>query len=189
MTCPGCIGVVPMGAIPHVVPQVIAAHVTGYLNLEATVLKPMVNPLYALDDQRLQFDAGTILETLESRPFERVDKIIGVLNIDLFLPIFTHVFGEARQHGRVALVSLARLVEEPSEKPQLSPTTLERVVKVALHELGHLFGLTHCENDPCLMHFSGNLEDLDLTPLNLCRYCARYFRDETGGPDHFSEAP
>jgi archaemetzincin len=184
MTPPGCIGVVPMGDIPHGVPQVIAAHVTGYLNLAATVLKPMGNPLYALDDRRLQFDAGTILKALESKSFEGIEKIIAVMDVDLFLPVFTHVFGEARQRGRIALVSLSRLAEGTSENPQLSPITLERTAKVALHELGHLFGLTHCENDPCLMHFSGNLEELDLTPLHLCRYCARYFRDETNGPDH-----
>jgi len=44
MTRSGCIGVVPIGAIPHVVTQVIAAHITGYLNLKATVLKPLRNP-------------------------------------------------------------------------------------------------------------------------------------------------
>jgi predicted Zn-dependent protease len=29
----------------------------------------------------------------------------------------------------------------------------------------------------CLMHFSGGLEDLDQTPLYLCRYCSLYLRD------------
>ena len=178
MNCPGCIGIVPMGAIPPVVPKVIAAHISGFLNLTAKVLEPMRTPRYALDDQRLQFDAATILEAMEKRAFEGIDKIVAVLNVDLFLPVFSHVFGEARQHGRVALVSLCRLTEEPIENGQPSPKTLERTAKVALHELGHLYGLIHCENHPCLMHFSGSLEELDHTPLHLCPYCTQYFRDE-----------
>jgi archaemetzincin len=180
MSSPGCVGIVPMGTIPPVVPKVIAAHISGFLNLESRVLHPLNEPHYALDDRRLQFDAGTILETLEARSFESVDKIVAVLNVDLFLPVFSHVFGEARQRGRVALVSLCRLTEEPIENGKFSPTALERAAKVALHELGHLYGLVHCENYPCLMHFSGSLEELDRMGLNLCPYCSQYFRDATG---------
>lgn len=184
MNRPGCIGIVPMGTIPPVVPKVIAAHISGYLNLASKVLQPLRNPQYALDDRRLQFDAATILGAMENQTFEDVHKIVAVLNVDLFLPVFSHVFGEARQHGRVALVSLCRLAEEPIEKGQLSPTTLERTAKVALHELGHLYGLIHCENHPCLMHFSGSLEELDQTPLHLCPYCTQYFRDEANPPEY-----
>ena len=177
MTRPGLVGIVPIGDIPRLVPKVIAAHISGYLDLEARILAPMQSPTYALDEQRLQFNAGTILHKLESMPFEGVDKIVGVLNIDLFVPVFTHVFGEARQRGRAALVSLFRLANGRSEMARPSPALLERTAKVALHELGHLYGLADCENEPCLMHFSDNLEDLDRLTFGLCRYCARYFRD------------
>jgi len=177
MTHPYRIGVVPIGVVPDIAPKVVAAHIAGHLNLETTILEPVGNPMYALDEQRLQFNAAAILQNMESRPFKSIDKIVGVLNVDIFLPIFTHVFGEARQGGRVALVSLSRLIVEPSEMEGPSPTALERTAKVALHELGHLFDLAHCENNPCLMHFSGNLEELDRTPFNLCRYCTRFFMD------------
>ena len=179
MNRPGLVGIVPIGDIPRLVPKVIAAHITGYLDFETTILEPMRSPIYALDEQRLQFNAGTILHKLESIPFEGVDKIVGVLNIDLFVPVFTHVFGEARQQGRAALVSLFRLANGRSEMEQPPPALLERTAKVALHELGHLYGLAHCENEPCLMHFSGNLEELDRLTFGLCRYCTRFFRDET----------
>ena len=179
MTRPGLVGIVPIGDIPPLVPKVIAAHIVGYLDLETTILEPMPSPTYALDEQRLQFNAGTILQKLESMPFEEVAKIVGVLAIDLFVPVFTHVFGEARQRGRAALVSLFRLANGRSEIVQPPPALLERTAKVALHELGHLYGLAHCDNEPCLMHFSGNLEELDRLTFGLCRYCTRYFTDET----------
>ncbi|MBW2252743.1 MAG: archemetzincin, partial [Deltaproteobacteria bacterium] len=54
----------------------------------------------------------------------------------------------------------------------------ERAVKVALHELGHLFDLLHCEHKRCLMHFSGSIEELDEQPLYLCNYCSIYLQDK-----------
>jgi archaemetzincin len=47
--------------------------------------------------------------------------------------------------------------------------------------LGHLFNLFHCEDNKCLMHFSGDLEDLDRTPLYFCRYCSAYYKDARSG--------
>lgn len=171
------IGVIPIGDIPDIAPKVIAAHISGYLKLHATLLQPLDNPSYALDKNRFQYNVGTILQNLESESFQEVEKVVGVLGVDLFVPVFTHVFGEARQGGNVALVSLFRLGQEPLQSNKVSAIVLERAAKVALHELCHLYDLTHCESRQCLMHFSGNLNDLDAIPLYLCRYCARFFRD------------
>jgi len=171
------IGLIPFGGTPDIVPKVIAAHISAYLDLHAIFLDPMANPSYALDKQRLQYDVGAILEHLESGSFRSVDKVMGILDVDLFVPVFTHVFGEARQKGRAALISIFRLRKKPMDTIDVSAVALERAAKVALHELCHLFGLTHCENDRCLMHFSGSLSDLDQGSFNLCRYCKRFFED------------
>jgi archaemetzincin len=171
------IGLVTMGDIPDIVPKVIAAHISGYLDLQTILLESMQNPSFALDQQRLQYDVGPILQDLEFRLFKSVDKVIGILAVDLFLPVFTHVFGEARQGGRVGLISLFRLRENRMDTIGDSTVVLERAAKIALHELCHLYDLTHCENRRCLMHFSGSLSDLDQGSFNLCRYCKRFFED------------
>jgi len=169
------IGVLGIGEVPETVLKVIAAHVTGYLKLRTEVLSSLEPPVYAHDPVRGQYDAGKILAKLESMPFRRHGKVIGILNADLFIPIFTHVFGEAKQGGTVALISIYRLGNRPGfDSP--SHVILERAAKVALHELGHLFNQIHCEDACCLMHFSGSLEDLDQTPFDLCRYCSASFR-------------
>ena len=173
------IGILPIGDIPEIVPKVIAAHVSGYLDLQATLVRSIKNPTYALDKQRLQYDVGPILQRLESEQFTSVDKVIGILDVDLFVPVFTHVFGEARQGGRVALISMFRLRENPMEAIDVSTLALERTAKVALHELCHLYDLTHCDSRRCLMHFSGSLPDLDEIPLSFCRYCSQYIREAT----------
>ncbi|MBW1864133.1 MAG: zinc metallopeptidase [Deltaproteobacteria bacterium] len=171
------IGVIPIGDIPDIAPKVIAAHISGYLDLQTTLLESMKNPSYALDRQRLQYDVGPILQHLESRLFTSVDKVVGILDVDLFVPVFTHVFGEARQGGRVALISIFRLRENSMDTISNSAIALERAAKVALHELCHLYDLTHCESSQCLMYFSGSLSDLDQSSFNLCRYCKQFFED------------
>jgi len=171
------IGIMPFGEIPEIVPKIIAGNIIAYLNLLAEIIPPAENPDYALNGKRLQYDAGTILMNLESSCLNNYEKVIGILDVDLFVPIFSHVFGEAKQGGKYALVSLFRLKKNPDGSATPSSIFYERGAKVALHELGHLFNLFHCEDKRCLMHFSGGLEDLDETPLYFCRYCTAFFKD------------
>ena len=171
------VGVVPLGEVPEIALKVIAAHISGYFNLSVQILPPLEHPEYALDERRFQYNAGIILKEFESKRFKDYDKVIGVLNLDLFIPIFTHVFGEAKQGGKFALVSLFRLRKNPDGSPSSSSLTYERAAKVALHELGHLFNLLHCREKKCLMHFSGGIQDLDETPIYLCRYCSTFLKD------------
>ena len=169
------VGVMAIGHVPALALKVVAAHVSGYLNFPSKIIPPLPLPRDALDANRLQYDAGLLLKYLESESLDGCSKVIGVLSVDIFVPIFTHVFGEARQGGNLALVSLFRLGQNP-EAGHPSPLGLERCAKVALHELGHLFNLSHCEDENCLMHFSGSLSDLDRLPIFFCRYCSPNFR-------------
>ena len=137
----------------------------------------MKNPQHAFDERRYQYDAGIIMEQLESMDFETYEKVIAILNIDLFIPIFTHVFGEARQGGKIALISLFRLGKNPDGSIPSFDLIYERAAKVVLHELGHLYNLLHCENKNCLMHFSGSVKELDEKPYHLCEYCSIYLQD------------
>ena len=171
------IGVVPIGDIPEIISKTVAAHMLGYLGLNADILPPLEEPAYAHDEKRFQYNAMLILKALEQERFSDYAKVIGILDLDIFVPLFTHVFGEAKQGGRSALVSLYRLRKDPEGSTPPPALVLERAAKVALHEVGHLFNLVHCTDEKCLMHFSGVLSDLDRTPLYFCRYCSIYFRD------------
>lgn len=171
------IGVVPLGEVCELTAKSVAAHIFGYLHLDALILPPMEHPMYAYNERRHQYDAGAIITAMESLSFPQCDKIVGIVDLDLFIPIFVHVFGEARQGGSAALVSIYRLKPPGSPSQEALSLQMERAAKVALHELCHLYDLHHCMDVSCLMHFSGGLEDLDQTPLHLCRYCSLYLRD------------
>lgn len=176
------IGVVPVGDVPELAPKVIVGHIIGYLKLAAEILSPLELPDAAFDEIHRQYNAAMILSLFESGLNDNYDKVIGVFNADLFIPTFAYVFGEARQGGKHALVSMFRLTGEKENRRRSSAIVCERAAKVALHELGHLYNLWHCEEKRCLMHYSGGLADLDAIPLYFCRYCSTYFRDALAQP-------
>jgi archaemetzincin len=182
------VGIVPLGEVCELTVKSIAAHILGYLHLDALILPPMEHPTHAYDERRHQYDAGAIITAMESLSFPQCDKVIGVVDLDLFIPIFVHVFGEARQGGRAALVSIWRLKPPSPASQEALSLQMERTAKVALHELGHLYDLHHCMDALCLMHFSGGLEDLDQTPMYLCRYCSLYLRDALSLKKHREKA-
>jgi archaemetzincin len=172
------VGVVPLGEVPEITLQVISNHISGCFRLTARILPSSELPEDALDGRRLQYNAAIIIEAFESMDFGNHDKVIGVLNKDLFIPIFTHVFGEARQGGKCGLVSLYRLAKNPDGSTPPKSIIHERAAKVALHELGHLLDLLHCEHKECLMHFSGGIDEVDEMSLDLCEYCSIYLQDK-----------
>ena len=171
------VGVAPVGESATLAAKVIAAHIEGFLKLPCRLLPGMPSPEFAFDTGRLQYEAGRIIEGFEARPLGGCQKVVCVLSVDLFVPVFSHVFGEARLDGRVALVSLYRLGQAVHGRPPEPDRVLARAAKVALHELGHLFALTHCDDPACLMHFAGDCDDLDRSQVLFCRYCRLFLAD------------
>jgi len=90
---------------------------------------------------------------------------LGVTNRDLYVPGLNFVFGLASLINRACVISLARLVDKDED------LYLSRVVKEAVHELGHLFGMQHCDNARCVMHFSNCLAGTDYKREIFCKGC------------------
>jgi archaemetzincin len=172
------IGVLALGQVPENALDIISFRIKEHLHITPHLFPALDSPEYAFNEKRFQYDAGIIIDTLESMRFNNVEKVIGVTSRDIFIPIFTHVYGEARQGGKCALVSLFRLRENPDGSVPSAKIINERVAKVALHELGHLYNLLHCGNKKCLMHFSGCVKELDEGSIDLCEYCAIYIKDK-----------
>jgi len=70
-----------------------------------------------------------------------------------------------------ALIALPRLKPEFYGLPQNEGFYYTRVVKEAVHELGHTFGLNHCKKRECVMHFSNSLADTDYKGKDFCEDC------------------
>ena len=61
------------------------------------------------DPARRQYNANNILNQLENQYATNNEKIIGLFNVDLYIPIFTYIFGQAFLNGRSGIASLYRL--------------------------------------------------------------------------------
>jgi len=99
------------------------------------------------------------------------DRVLGVVDVDIFAPGLNFVFGQADISGKRALISLQRLRQEFYGLPRDESVFGERVLKEAVHEVGHTYGLRHCPDPTCVMHFSNSLPDTDLKGCNLCLIC------------------
>ena len=120
-------------------------------------------------------DRGQHLTSLlltELSPLPRSgDRALGVVDVDIFAPGLNFVFGQADISGKRALISLKRLRQEFYGLYRDEDLFLQRALKEAVHELGHTYGLGHCPDPSCVMHFSNSLPDTDLKGRNFCSFC------------------
>jgi archaemetzincin len=101
----------------------------------------------------------------------RDERVVGIADVDLYVPRLNFVFGEADIVSGTAIVSLCRLRPEYYGLAPDEASFLERATKEIVHELGHTFGLGHCPNNKCVMHFSNSLADTDLKEAHFCSKC------------------
>jgi archaemetzincin len=127
---------------------------------------------FALDPHRSQYYSTSILQRLE-RACDPDARILGVATADLYVPVLTFVFGEAQLDGNCAVVSIARLREEFYGLPPREDLLRERLVKEAVHEIGHTFGLRHCPDWRCVMTSSHAVERLDVKEAEFCARCRK----------------
>jgi len=131
---------------------------------------PLPRPEYAYVPRRNQYAAEPILGQLQRGEAERV---LGLADLDLFVPELNFVFGLADPVSGRALVALPRLRESFYGGREDEATFLERMVKEAVHELGHTYGLKHCDDRSCVMAFSNSLMDTDTKRAEFCEGCRK----------------
>ena len=145
--------------------------------------KVTVNPLLKFDihnfisKRRNQLSSSDfLLWILEKLKPANERKILVICDIDAYSGNLNFVFGEAYRGGRVAAIYLPRLRQEFYDFEPNKLVFHERIVKEAIHELSHTFGLFHCNNKLCVMHFSNSLYDTDIKGNRFCSNCKNNLR-------------
>ena len=146
------------------------ARVERVLGCRTRTFDPGSRPVDTFDARRGQHASTAFLRWLTGLHPPPAPRLLAVTDADLFIPVLTFVFGEAQLGGPAAVVSTARL-ETPRE------LLATRLAKEAVHELGHTWGLKHCDVEGCVMGRSAGLREVDAKSDELCRDCRSRLRD------------
>ena len=150
----------PLGNIADEITEELKDRVGGIFHCPVEVKAGFSDLAQAYNPERKQYLSSKLLASLEKS--ERDERVVGIADVDLYVPRLNFVFGEADIVSGTAIISLCRLRPEYYGLAPDESLFLERAAKEIVHELGHTFGLGHCPNNKCVMHFSNSLADTDL---------------------------
>ncbi|OYD16466.1 hypothetical protein CH333_03315 [candidate division WOR-3 bacterium JGI_Cruoil_03_44_89] len=167
------IALVPVGEIEANILEYLKDSLKVRLAREVVIESELDVPGSAYNPKRNQYYATPIVKSI-SDSVNGYDKVLGVIDSDLWVPGLNFIFGEAEGiRGKTGIISLSRLRQEFYGLPPDTNLFYERALKEAVHELGHLYGLLHCANPGCVMHFSNSLRDTDYKDSKFCPECVR----------------
>lgn len=168
----GKIYFVPVGNIESWVLEALEKGIGETFSSKVEIYQKMKFPQRAFNAERNQYFCPHIMNSLRAfiDPGKK-DKVLGIVVEDLYVHGLNFVFGQAELGGHFALISLARLHQSFYGLAENKEIFLERTKKEAVHELGHTFGLEHCPDPECVMHFSNSLMDTDRKSSSFCPRC------------------
>ena len=163
---------VALGSVPRALLGDIGSALTLVYGPPVEVGPPQQRPSYAFNKDRNQYHSTAILRRLgQLRVEAAAPPVLGVTDVDIFIPDAPFVFGEADRDSRTAVVSLSRLAHGTDKKPAEPERVKRRAQVESVHELGHLLGLSHCQDAHCAMFLSHKPSDSDRKGPGLCGAC------------------
>ncbi|MBE6515930.1 MAG: peptidase M54 [Methanocorpusculum parvum] len=177
--------------VPIGLSRPVTEELSAVLGSPVSRIDNAIFPLEGYDSARCQYDAVKILTKLDMfrrrRPdlfkpqdmdldfFNRYnhiyEKVLLITPGDLFAPKTSFVYGLAHLKLGAAVVSSFRLTNEYYGRHPDDDALIDRLVTEGAHEIGHLYGLEHCDNPGCIMYCPNNLDDLDRKRKYFCGRC------------------
>ncbi|MCI3939258.1 archaemetzincin [Chryseobacterium aahli] len=149
-----------------------------YFQLETKILPTISNEIFPKNVRRIskngqeQILAGYVLDSvlIKRKPKDAV-VFMGITERDLFpKPEWNYVFGLASYQSGVGVTSIYRFADGNLSESNFSQS-LERLMKISSHEIGHMFGISHCLNANCVMNGTNSLSETDAHFARACSLC------------------
>lgn len=161
---PSHVLLVALGKVPPRLVSAAAAALKERLDVAARAGPSLDRPHYAFNKDRDQYHATSILRRLAGLRAQGA-PVVGMLDVDLFLPDAPYVIADADRDAGAALFSLTRLRHADPERVK------RRAEVETVHGAGHLLGLSHCSDFRCAMFFSRDAADADRKGPGPCPSC------------------
>jgi archaemetzincin len=140
---------------------------TAHMSVQTVVAKAALPaPAYAFNKDRAQYHCNAIMRRLTPMLEPGQHVVMGITDVDLFVPDSPFVFGEADRESKTAVMSIFRL-RQGADGDHLR----RRIQSEVVHQAGHLLGLSYCEDPRCVMFFAQTPQDCDRKQLSLCNMC------------------
>ena len=168
------VDIVPVGDVAPAVKREASGALRSIYDCDVTVHDQQSVPDGAYDESREQYRAEEFIDL--AKRVGTGEKNLAITPKDLFYHRRNYVFGLAYLGGNGSVISTYRL--RTSSDGGFSQRSAEdifsdRVRKEVVHEVGHTFGLEHCENKFCVMNFSPTVREVDQKNEGLCGSCQR----------------
>ncbi|MBI4617896.1 MAG: hypothetical protein HY720_30070 [Planctomycetes bacterium] len=142
--------------------ETVREYVSVFFQCAASFLPDRPLPRSAWSPDRQQYDAEAILDDLAAAVPSDALAVAAFTDRDLYSGRLNFVFGLASLTRRVGVYSIHRYGDPHSREG------LRRTLKVANHEIGHMFGIRHCVFYRCSMNGSNSLAESDARPIHYC---------------------
>ena len=170
------ISVVPVNSIDHQLLTRLALCLEERFLASCVVRASLAIPKSALNGVRKQLFFGSVASKLSIANEGGEGIVLGITEYDLYKTSHQFIFGSASESHHCAAVSLHRLRPEFYGEPSDDNQLFQRLLKEAVHEIGHAMGLKHCYNARCPMYYSNSVFDTDNKFSNFCEACEKRSR-------------
>lgn len=175
------IGVQPIGKHQKAYLPTIQEAISEYYGFRTVILPQQAIPeSFFITVKSPRYRADSIIRHLRDHRSDSIDYVIGFTSHDISMtktdgwgrvkePASKYqdwgIFGLGFRPGRACVLSSYRLKASDA-------LMRERIQKIALHELGHNLGLSHCDSLHCVMRDAAEtIKTIDQVHMSLCVDC------------------
>ena len=170
--------IIPIGDIDNNILQYTQMELEKRFNVVVDIGRQLEELAYAYHKHKKQYNSTKILKKIHKLKLTGYDRILALVDVDLYIPERTFVFGGADVKKKVSVISLTRLRQEFYDLPDDSELFKYRTIIEAVHELGHTYGLYHCKDNKCVMFLSNTIGDTDHKGAGFCSNCKRIMEEK-----------